>query len=280
MLKLQDGIKEIIRKTATSIPRDVEEALMRAFKAEPDGPAREALANMLENAAIAKNASKPLCQDSGTPVFYARVPKGLNFAVIEKSIIEGVRLATRSVPLRPNAVDVLTEKNSGDNTGVGFPEIYFEQCEEDTLVIDLSLKGAGSENAGMFYKLPDERLKAERDLEGVRRCVLDAVYSVQGRACPPYTVGVGIAGTRVAAAALSRKALMRKLPEGAEDPRIKELEEKLLAQINELRIGAMGLGGGCTALGVKINHAHRHTGSYFVDISIACWANRRSRLVW
>lgn len=281
MLKLQDGIKEIIRKTATSLPKDVEEALRRAYEGEPDGsPAKEALAAMLENAAIAKNSSKPICQDSGTPIFYVRVPRELNHAVIEKSIVEGLRLATRSVPLRPNAVDVLTEKNSGDNTGLVFPEIYFDQHEQDSLVIDLSLKGAGSENAGTFYKLPDERLGAERDLEGVRKCVLDAVCSVQGRACPPYTMGVGIAGTRLAAAALSRKALMRKLPEGSEDPRINELERKLLEQINELGIGAMGLGGGCTALGVKINYAHRHTGSYFIDISMACWANRRSRLVW
>ncbi|MDA8085187.1 MAG: fumarate hydratase [Nitrospiraceae bacterium] len=281
MLKLQDGIKEIIRKTATSLPRDVEAALVRAYEGEADGsPAKEVLASMLENVSIAKSSSKPLCQDSGTPIFYARVPRGLSFPVIEKSIIEGVRLATGSVPLRPNAVDVLTDKNSGDNTGIGFPEIYFEQSEEDTLVIDLSLKGAGSENAGTFYKLPDERLKAERDLEGVRKCVLDAVYSIQGRACPPYTVGVGIAGTRIAAAALSRKALMSKLTDEPGDDRIRELEKKLLAQINELGIGAMGLGGSCTALGVKIKHAHRHTGSYFVDISIACWANRRSRLIW
>ena len=281
MLRLRDGIQEIIRKTAISLPRDVEDALRAAWKAESgDGPGKAALAGMLENAAIAKSALKPLCQDSGTPVFYVRVPRELSFAVVEKAIIEGLREASRSVPLRPNAVDVLTEKNSGDNTGLGFPEIYFEQCEEDTLQIDLTLKGAGSENAGTFYRLPDERLEAGRDLEGVRRCVLDAVHSVQGRACPPYTIGVGVAGTRLMAAALSRKALMRKLTDESEDRQVKELEEKLLAQVNELGIGPMGLGGGCTALGVKINHAHRHTGSYFVDISIACWANRRGRLIW
>ncbi len=281
MLRLRDGIKEIIRKTAVSLPRDIEEALRAAYEAEPEkSPSREALSQILENTQIAKKNSKPLCQDTGTPIFYARVPRELSFAVVEQSIIEGVRLATESVPLRPNAVDILTEKNSGDNTGLFFPEIYFEQSEQDTLVIDLSLKGAGSENAGTFYKLPDERLKAGRDLDGVRKCILDAVYSIQGRACPPYTVGVGIAGTRLAAAKLSRGALMRKLGEEAADPLISELEKRLLLEINSLGIGAMGLGGNCTALGVKINYAHRHTGSYFVDVSIACWANRRSRLVW
>ncbi|MDA8088759.1 MAG: fumarate hydratase [Nitrospiraceae bacterium] len=281
MLRLKDGIKEIIRKTAVSLPRDVEEALKAAFEAEPEeSPSKEALAQMLENARIAKNSARPLCQDTGTPIFYARVPRELSFAVVEKSILDGLRTATESVPLRPNAVDVLTEKNSGDNTGLFFPEIYFEQSEQDTLVVDLSLKGAGSENAGAFYKLPDERLKAGRDLDGVRKCILDAVYSIQGRACPPYTVGVGIAGTRLAAAKLSRTALMRKLNEEAPEPAINELEKRALSEINSLGIGAMGLGGNCTALGVKINHAHRHTGSYFVDISIACWANRRSRLVW
>ena len=280
MLKLRDGIKEVIRKTAVSLPRDVEDALKAALETEPDGPGKDALADILKNAVIAKGSSKPLCQDSGTPVFYARVPKELSFAVVEKAIVEGVKEASGSVPLRPNAVDVLTEKNSGDNSGAGFPEIYFDQSEADTLVIDLLLKGAGSENAGAFYRLPDERLRAGRDLEGVRRCVLDAVHAVQGRACPPYTIGAGIAGTRLMAAALSRKALMRRLSDEAEDPRIRELEGKLLAQINELGIGPMGLGGKCTAIGVKVNCAHRHTGSYFVDVSFACWANRRGRLIW
>jgi fumarate hydratase class I len=281
MLKLRDGVKELVRKAATSLPRDVEDALRKACEAEPsESPSREALQFILENVLIARTEGKPLCQDTGTPVFYVRAPKELGFRSIRESIVEGVREATRAVPLRPNAVDILTEKNTGDNTGEGIPEFYFEQTEEGNLIIDLSLRGAGSENSGASYRLPDERLGAERDLEGVRRCVLDAVHSAQGRGCPPYTVGVGIAGTRLMAAGLSRMALMRKLEDRARADAIRDLEDSLLSEINLLGIGALGLGGGCTALSVKINHAHRHTGSYFVDVSLACWANRRGRLVW
>ena len=281
MLRLHDGLKEIIKKAATTLPRDVEEALVAACEREPeDSPSRKALENILENVRTAKKNQLPLCQDTGTPVFYASVPKDLSFDTVGKSIYDAVRLATESIPLRPNAVDVLTEKNSGDNTGIAFPEVHFEQSEEGTLSIDVALRGAGCENAGMFYKLPDEGLKAERDLDGVRRCVLDAIYRIQGRACPPYTVGVGIAGTRLTAVRLSRKALMRKLDDESGVGAIRELERRLLAGINRLGIGVMGFGGNCTALGVKINHAHRHTGSYFVDVSVACWANRRGRLVW
>lgn len=281
MLKLRDGVRELLRKAATSLPRDMQEALGAAYEAEPaQSLSKEALFYILDNIRIAKSGGLPICQDTGTPVFYVKAPKDLGFKAIGQSIVEAVREATEGVPLRPNAVDVLTEKNSGDNTGILYPEIYFEQSEENTLVIDLSLRGAGCENAGSFYRLPDERLGAERGLEGVRLCALDAIQRVQGRACPPYTVGIGIAGTRLVAASLSRKALLGRLNEPTEANSIAELESSILHDLNELGIGALGLGGRCTALGVKIKHAHRHTGSYFVDISVACWANRRGRLVW
>jgi len=281
MLRLEDGLLALLKKVATSLPSDVEEALKTAYEREPGpGPAKEGLGYMLENARAAKTAETPLCQDTGTPVFYARVPKELSFKIIEEAITRAVRKATAVIPLRPNAVDPVSEKNTGDNTGTGMPEIYFEQSEEGSLQIDLALKGAGSENSGMFYRLPDESIGAERDFNGVRKCVLDAVHKAQGKGCPPYTVGVGIAGTRLMAAKLSRLALMRKLPDHAREERIRELEETLLKEINELGIGPLGLGGGSTALGVKIEYACRHTGSYFVDVSFACWANRRGRLLW
>jgi len=281
MLKLEDGLRVLLKKVATSLPSDVEEALKIAYEREPDtGASKDVLGYILENVRAAKTAETPLCQDTGTPIFYVKAPKELGFKTIEESVTRAVRAATASIPLRPNAVDPVTEKNTGDNTGIGIPEIYFEQSEEGALQIDLVLKGAGSENSGTFYRLPDETLGAERDFNGVRKCVLDAVHKAQGKGCPPYTVGVGIAGTRLMAAKLSRLALMRKLPDEARVEPIKELERTLLKEINELGIGPMGLGGSCTALGVKVEYAHRHTGSYFVDISFACWAHRRGRLLW
>jgi fumarate hydratase class I len=221
-----------------------------------------------------------MCQDTGVPVFYVKVPVGLSHAELKSTILEATREATQKVPLRPNAVDVITEKNSGDNTGEGFPVIYFEETAAGTLTIDLMLKGAGSENAGQLYKLPLSEIGAQRDLEGVRRCVLDAVQKAQGKGCPPYIIGVGIGATKDQVTRLAKEQLMRKLTDSSKIAELAYLEQRLLGDINSLGVGPMGLGGRTTALGVKIGVNHRHPASYFVDVSIGCWAMRRGRLIW
>jgi fumarate hydratase class I len=199
---------------------------------------------------------------------------------MKNTIIEATRLATEKVPLRPNAVDSITDKNSGDNTGIGFPVIYMEETRESSLTIDLMLKGAGCENAGQLYKLPVEELKAQRDLEGVRKCVIDTVQKAQGRGCPPYILGVGIGATKDQVTKLAKEQLMRRLNDVNKIEQLAELESRILNEINELGIGPMGLGGRTTALGVKIGVNHRHPASYFVDVSVSCWATRRGRLIW
>lgn len=279
MLKLRDGIVELYRKVATSIPPDVEEELKKAHSGEA-GPAKEALAIILENIRTARQSARPVCQDTGIPLFYVRIPKGLSQAAIRETIREATIAATEKVPLRPNAVDILTDNNSGNNTGTGLPIIYFEETAEDTLRIDLMLKGAGCENAGQTYKLPLEELNAQRDIDGVRRCVLDAVHKAQGRGCPPYTIGVGIGGAKDQVAILSKQQLFRKLPDSSRFPEMAEIEKNLLGDINRLGIGPVGFGGKTTAIGVKIGINHRHPASYFVDVSVSCWANRRGRLIW
>lgn len=279
MLKLRDGIVELYRKVATSIPPDVEGALKSAYSIE-DHLAKESLAIVLENIRTARHTARPICQDTGVPLFYVRVPRGLSQMVLKDTIKEATVIATEKVPLRPNAVDVLTEKNSLDNLGLGLPIIYFEETLEDTLKIDLMLKGAGCENAGQTYKLPIEELNAQRDLDGVRRCVLDAVQKAQGRGCPPYTIAVGIGAAKDQASVLAKQQLFRKLNDRSEFPAIAELEDRLLSEINQLGIGPIGLKGKTTAIGVKIGVNHRHPASYFVDVSVCCWANRRGRLIW
>ena len=199
---------------------------------------------------------------------------------MKATILDATVIATGKVPLRPNAVDILTDRNSGNNTGAGFPVVYIEEVSEDRLRIDLMLKGAGCENAGQTYKLPLEELNAQRDLDGVRRCVLDAVFKAQGRACPPYTIGVGIGGAKDQVSILAKHQLFRRLTDTSEIPEIAALESRLLSEINSLGIGPMGLGGKTTAIGVKIGANHRHPASYFVEISVSCWANRRGRLIW
>lgn len=281
MLKLRDGIVELYRKVATSLPPDVEDSLKAACVSEKKGSnARYALEVILENIRIARETARPICQDTGVPVFYVKTPIGLSQIELEKTIIEATRIATEKVPLRPNAVDIITDKNTGDNTGIGFPVIYFRETPDSTLSIDLMLKGSGCENVGQTYKLPKEELKADRDLDGVRKCVLDAVYRAQGRGCSPYTIGVGIGAAKDQVTRLAKEQLMRRLTDTNNIEVLFKLEKRLLKEINTLGIGPLGFGGKTTALGVNIGVNHRHPASYFVDISVCCWASRRGRLIW
>ena len=303
MLKLRDGIVELYKKVATSIPTDVEDALKKALSTETGPAAKESLDIILQNISIARTSARPICQDTGFPVFFVRLPIGLTHKLIRDIIDDATRIATGKIPLRPNAIDPVTEKNSGDNVGNYFPLVYIEETADQSLAIDLMLKGGGSENLGQTYKLPlalsvesqawsDKArdaithdagrftLRAERDFEGIRKCVLDAVFKAQGRGCPPYTIGVAIGGAKDQVALLSKKQFLRRLHDSHPDPKIAELEARLLEDINSLGIGPAGLGGKTTALGVKIAAAHRHPASYFVDVSFSCWANRRGRLIW
>lgn len=281
MLKLRDGIVELYRKVATSLPPDVEDALKAAFSRESKGSAAsESLSVILENIRVARDTGRPVCQDTGVPAFFVKVPAGLSHLALRETIMDATRIATEKVPLRPNAVDVITELNSGDNTGEGFPVVYFEENAGTTLVIDLMLKGGGCENAGRLYKLPEEKLNAHRDLDGVRKCVLDAVQKAQGRGCPPYIIGVGVGATKDQVTRLAKDQLMRKLSDRGKISELVTLEGSLMNEINELGIGPQGLGGRTTAMGVKIAVNHRHPASYFVDVSVSCWATRRGRLIW
>jgi fumarate hydratase class I len=281
LLKLRDGIVELYRKVATSLPPDVEEAVRAAAAAEEDGSsASSALRVVLDNVKSARERARPLCQDTGVPVFFVKVPVGLSHKEIRETIVEATRIATESIPLRPNAVDVISERNSGDNTGLGFPVIYIDESPGSTLSVDLMLKGGGSENVGLTYKLPDEGLRAVRDLAGVKKCVLDTVVKAQGRACPPYIIAVGVGAAKDQVTRLSKEQLLRKVSDVNPVPELAALERDLVHEINRLGIGPQGLGGRSTALAVKAGVNHRHPATYFVDVAVGCWAHRRGRLIW
>jgi fumarate hydratase class I len=281
MNSLREEIVKLYKQAATFLPQDVEDALRYAAKAEKNGSsAKAALSTILKNIKIARKTGRPICQDTGVPVFFVKVPAKKSHLEIKKMIMEATRIATKEVPLRPNAVDILSDKNSGDNTGIGFPIIYFEESQDNTVTVELMLKGSGCENVSQIYKLPLEELKAERDLDGVRRCALDAIYRAQGRACPPYILGIGIGASRDQVTRLAKYQLIRDLEKANNVKVLSKLEKRLLVEINKLGIGPLGLGGKATALGVKIGVNHRHPASYFVEVSISCWADRRARLVW
>lgn len=278
-MNLRDALVELYRKAATSLPLDVEAALISAYEKERS-IAQYALSIFLENVRIARKTKRPLCQDTGVPVFFIKVPISLSQLELRNTIVEATRIATRKIPLRANAVDILTERNSDDNTGIGFPIIYFEETKKGRLIIDLMLKGAGSENVGQLYSLPNQELKAERNLEGVRKCVLDAIHKAQGKGCPPYIIGVGIGAAKDQVSRLAKEQLVRNLQDRNKNEVLSKLEKKIMHDCNKLGIGPLGFGGKTTAIGVKVGVNHRHPGSYFVDVSISCWADRRARLLW
>jgi fumarate hydratase class I len=282
MRQLTESFVELIRRAATDLPSDVETALRAAKdREEPDSAAFGALETILENVALARANATPVCQDTGVPIFYIRHSLGMSARQMRAQIEEAIAEATWRAYLRPNAVHPLTGRNSGNNLGVGFPTFHFEEEEwqEDRLEVALLLKGGGSENVGAQYKLPDTPLKAGRDLDGVRRVVLDAVYQAQGKGCAPGVLGIAIGADRGTGYVHAKEQLFRPLEDTNPVPELAALEGRLLQECNELGIGPMGFGGRTTVFGVKIGAYHRLPACYFVSIAYMCWACRRARLV-
>jgi fumarate hydratase class I len=282
MNDLTEPFVELIRRAATDLPADVEAALRAARDREqPGSAAAGALETILENVALARANSTPICQDTGVPIFVIRHPLGVSPRQLRAQAEEATAEATRRAYLRPNAVDPLTGRNSGNNLGVGFPSFHFEEkdWQGDRLEVDLLLKGGGSENVGAQYKLPHASLQAGRDLEGVRRVVLEAVYQAQGKGCAPGVLGIAIGADRGTGYVHAKEQLFRPLGDVNPVPELEVLEARLLRECNELGIGPMGFGGRTTVFGVKIGAYHRLPACYFVSIAYMCWACRRARMI-
>jgi fumarate hydratase, class I len=229
---------------------------------------------------LSRQNGTPICQDTGTPIFYVYYPQGWSTRRMRDQIEAAVVEATRLSYLRPNSVDAISGKNSGNNLGGSyFPSLHFEEVQEETLTIELILKGGGCENVGAQYSLPDTRLGAGRDLAGVRRVVLDAVHKAQGQGCAPGVLGVAIGGDRGSSYYASKEVLFRKLKEENPDLQLRTLEEQLTDESNQLGIGPMGFGGKTTVLGTKITGLNRLPASFFVSVSYMCWAYRRRKMI-
>jgi fumarate hydratase class I len=268
---------ELIRRASTELPADVIEALEEGRKAEQaDGLASIALGTILNNIELARQSSAPICQDTGTPVVWIHHPAGVSTRGLREDFTAAVREATSRKFLRPNAVDTLSGSNTGDGAGRGIPFLHFEEWDEPKIEVRMILKGGGSENVGTQYKLPDPGLGAGRDLEGVRRVVLDAVVDAQGKGCAPGVLGVCVGGDRVSAFEESKRQLLRPLKDTNPIPELAELEERLLREGNELGVGPMGFGGKTTLLAVKIGVLDRLPACYFVTVTYMCWADRRA----
>lgn len=279
---LTPQILELVRLAATNLPPDVEKRLRAAREQEEPGSAAQgALDTILMNVEMARDQSTPICQDTGTPIFYVYYPEGWSTRALKSQIRNAVAEATEKSFLRPNAVNTLTGKNTGDNLGDDhYPSIHFEEVEGDTLTIDLMLKGGGCENVGAQYRLPDSQLGAGRDLAGVRKVALDAVHKAQGQGCAPGILGIAIGGDRGSSFYGSKEVLFRSMDDENPNPQLAEFEARVTEEANTLDIGPMGFGGKTTLLGVKMQNLHRLPASYFVSISYMCWAYRRRKMVY
>jgi fumarate hydratase class I len=276
MTGLQNTLIEIIRRTSVEIPDDVQKAILQSLEQEKKGTIAESALKIIEkNIELAKQKSQPICQDTGSIIFYVDCPVGFDQIAFEEAARSAVKEATKKGYLRQNSVDSLTGLNDGTNLGPGSPAIHFHQHRSPEVSVRLVLKGGGCENVGAQYSLPNEKLKANRDLDGCRKVILDAVLQAQGKGCGPGILGVCIGGDRATGYEFSKQQFLRTLADQNSVADLAKLEEDVLSTANELGIGPMGFGGKTTLLGVKICAANRLPASFFVSVSYMCWAYRR-----
>jgi len=278
-----DSVLQLIVTTSTDLPPDVRAAMRTSVAAEPAGTrASQALTIIAQNIDLASDNEGAICQDTGMPTFEVHVPLGANQIWMREQIRAAVAEATRRGKLRPNSVDSITGKNSGDNLGPGTPIIHFDQWERGDIEVKLILKGGGCENTNAQYSLPVELPhlgRADRTLDGVKKCILHAVWAAQGKGCSPGAVGVCIGGDRTSGYAHAKEQLFRTLDDVNADSRLAELEASIMGSVNDLEIGAMGFGGKVTLIGCKVGALNRLPASFFVSVAYDCWAFRRLGVV-
>jgi len=276
---LAGSLLELVTQTSTNLPPDVRSAMSLAANVETPGTqSSQALDIILSNIDMAADDTGAICQDTGMPTFIVHTPVGVNQIRIRKAILEVIAEATRRGKLRPNSVDSITGKNSGNNLGTETPVMHFEQWEENEIEVKLILKGGGCENMNAQYSVPctlDHLGRADRNLEGVRKCILHAVWKAQGHGCAPGAVGVCIGSDRAHGYELAKMQLFRTLDDVNPDAALAKMETEIMTEANKLGVGAMGFGGKASLIGCKIMAANRLPASFFVSVAYDCWAFRR-----
>jgi len=279
MQHFEESIYRLVEETSTNLPADVRRAVKRAQESEDAGTrAALSLSTIADNIEMAECNVSPICQDTGMPTFIIHCPVGVNQIEMKRAIRSAIARATKDGKLRSNSVDSLTGENTGDNLGEGTPVIHFEQWEQDTIDVRLILKGGGCENKNIQYSLPTELEglgKAGRDLDGIRKCIMHAVYQAQGQGCSAGFIGVGIGGDRTSGYELAKQQLFRHVDDVNPNEDLRKLEEYVMDNANKLGIGTMGFGGQVTLLGCKVGAYNRLPASFFVSVAYNCWAYRR-----
>ena len=283
MDQFKTSMFSLIVETSSNLPPDVRRAINGARERETPGTqAMLALETIAVNVDMACDGTVPICQDTGMPTFEIKTPIGANQMAMSAAIREAIADATKEGKLRPNAVDSLTGKNSGNNLGEGAPVIHFEQWEKDEVEVRLILKGGGCENKSIQYSLPAELPylgRADRTIDGVRKCILHAVWEAQGHGCSIGAIGVAIGGDRASGYHYAKEQLFRTLDDINPVPDLAKLEHYIMDKANTLGIGTMGFGGKATLIGCKIGAYHRLPASFFVSVAYDCWAFRRLGVV-
>jgi fumarate hydratase class I len=281
-VKFNAQLLELIRRTSAFLPPDVSQVIETHRALEQAGSkAGLALDLVSQNIGLAKRLSAPICQDTGTITFYVRTPVGFNQLELEQLACEAVVEATAKGYLRQNSVESISGKNTGNNLGPGSPVFHWHQHLKNTIDIRLILKGGGCENMSAQYSLPATLggKRADRDLEGVRACILDAVWNAQGKGCGPGFLGVCVGGDRAIGYEFAKEQLLRELDDTNPVPELAALEARILDEANQLDIGPMGFGGKLTVGSCKIGARNRLPASFFVTIAYMCWAYRRRGVV-
>jgi len=271
---VEDTAVELLRIAATELPTEYVEEMDRLMKKTSGSVGVAQLKNILEDADIARSGSKPMCQDTGIVAFMVKV--GDEFPLrsnLKEILVEATKKATEQVPLRPNAVDMF-KGNTGNNVGLdGYvPIIYWDLVPGDSMEIIAMPKGGGSTNVAAH-----RMLKPGLGITGVKQFVVEAVAKAGSLGCPPYFVGVGVGGGEDLCMKLAKNALLKPFKVRNSNQKVAEIEEELYEKLNELKIGAMGLGEGPSVLDVHVEMAARHPASLPVGIVISCWALRHAK---
>ena len=275
---LREGVRRLVQTAVSGISDDARLLLGQALERETNATARSMLSSMLENVDIAKAEGKAVCQSPGYPTTYAFFGEDTFPAGLDGLLGAELVAATKAGYLRPSIVHPLTRKNSGDNTGIGMPNIeYIPVPGQQYLDLYISFKGCGAELGNAMQIFTPAKLG--KDFSGLKRFVLETAVNAGGKPCPPYAIGIGIGGQMDVCARLSRRAVStRRWDDHNPDPQLDALEEELRDGINSLKLGAAGTGGDTIALGVKIAIAATHTAIAPVAVNFHCWVARRSGL--
>ena len=257
------------------LPQDVLDKLAELRERETSALSRVVYDSMFENLESADRLNRPCCQDTGVIQFFVRAGSAFPLLGELKAILgDAVREATKTSPLRHNAVETFVEKNTGDNTGSRIPWVEWDIAPgEDSATIEVYMAGGGCSLPGAA-----KVLMPAAGYEGVVQFVFDVITSYGVNACPPLLVGVGISTSVETAAMLSKRAILRPIGTRHPDPRAAQMELLLEKGLNDIGIGPQGLSGASTVLGVHIESSARHPSTIGVGVSVGCWAHRRGTI--